>query len=326
VVKNTEHDVPTISLTLLLEALRWTPRGSRLRVLRSLFPYLSVPLQRSSAASCRFESLDEFATDYVELAALLGKAGKVPPPDEIEFLRAMLNRPEQYRGSVGPRDFFFLTAFVSILAPQRVLEIGTWTGFSAAIIAAAIHRQHQENGAVIVDTIDIRRECMPENARPTGFQIAELVPELASTIRLHLPCDSSIVGQLVEPNELEVAFIDADHRHPRPLLDLVRLVPYVQTGGWIVLHDIQLGTSGRRALEEGRALPWPAVFGAEWLFEYWPFGKISCGNIGAIQLPAENAEVVPFILRMMSLRFEIDGDKPVRRTQAALYQNLSRLL
>ncbi|HEV3148042.1 MAG TPA: class I SAM-dependent methyltransferase [Chthoniobacterales bacterium] len=97
-------------------------------------------------------------------------------------------------------------------------------------------------------------QCAANRTRPTGFEIAELFPELVSMIHLHTPADSSVVSQLAGRDELELAFIDADHRHPLPLLDLLRLAPCVRGNGWILLHDIQLGTIGRKAAGAGETL------------------------------------------------------------------------
>ena len=46
----------------------------------------------------------------------------------------MLLRPRADPGAIGLEDSFFLTAFASILAPRRVVELGTLTGFSAALL------------------------------------------------------------------------------------------------------------------------------------------------------------------------------------------------
>jgi hypothetical protein len=104
--------------------------------------------------------------------------------------------------------------------------------------------------------IDLRPQCLIDETRPTGFEIPELIPDLVSRVRLHIPNDSRCVRTLARPNELELVFIDADHRHPRPLLDLLRLAPYVRSGGWIVLHDIQLGAIGRKIAAAGETSPW----------------------------------------------------------------------
>jgi len=255
---------------------------------------------------------------------MLGHAGRNPSPGELEFLNSIAKRRTSYPGNIGPSDYLFLTAFISILAPRRVIEIGTLTGFSAGIIAAALARRHGSDSASWVDTIDINVECVIDKTRPTGFEIPETFPELVPLIRLHVPRNATFLLQIAERDELQVTFIDADHRHPLPLLDLLRAAPCVRSGGWIVLHDIRLGTITRKAIEAGHSVGWEADYGAQWLFNYWPFRKISGGNIGAVQLPHEKSALVPFALRMMSIQFET-VEKHARATQRALYESLGAL-
>jgi predicted O-methyltransferase YrrM len=316
-----ERELP---LKSYLRALCYSPIRSRIVIARKLFPYLFQRVARSTAEICEFDSLENYETSYRSLARLLSHSEKVPPPGEIDFLRSIENRGA-HPGTIALHEFLFLTAFASILAPERAIEIGTLAGFSAAVIAAAIRRQHPGRRETLVDTIDRNTHSVVEPDKPVGFQIPDIIPNLASAVRIHAPADSEIVRELAGRDELHFAFIDADHRHPRPLLDLVRLAPYVRSGGWIVFHDIQWGTMGRKAVEAGQTLRWGASYGAEWLFDRWPFRKISGGNIGAIQLPDEKRALVPFALRLTRLQFEITG-KDARRTPLALYQSLFELL
>lgn len=231
----------------------------------------------------------------------------------------------QYPGTIEASDYFFLTAFVSILEPQRVVEIGTLTGFSAAIMAAALDRQSDHKNPKWVDTIDYAENCFIDKTRPTGFEIAEAFPELAPMIRLHIPRDSTFVRDLARPGELEIVFIDADHQHPLPLLDLLRVAPYVKSGGWIVLHDIQLGTKARKAMGADSTLRWGAAEGAELVFESWPFGKISGGNIGAVQLPAKKSALIPLALRLMSVPYEIKRES-MKTVERSLHRSFDALV
>jgi cephalosporin hydroxylase len=231
----------------------------------------------------------------------------------------------RYPGGIGGRDCFFLTALVSILAPRRVIEIGTLTGFSAAVIAAAIHRQHGNRGEISVETIDALTHCLIDETRPIGFEIPELIPDLASMVRVHTGRKSDYVRELGLRDEFALGFIDADHRHPWPLLDVLRLAPYIQSAGWIALHDIQLGTHGRKEKAAGRSLEGETPYGAEWLFDRWPFRKIRSAHIGAIELPARKADLVSFSLNLLEGRLEVTG-KAAKRARRAVYQSLAELV
>jgi predicted O-methyltransferase YrrM len=314
-----------LPLPLFLYSLWRASRGSRLKLFRRLMTYLFAHLPASSAGVCEINSLAEFESGYARLAAILGRPGRIPPPGEVEFLRTIVSRPMQYPGTIEASDYFFLTAFISILAPQRVVEIGTLTGFSAAIIAAALRRQSGEGRPRWVDSIDLAPNCYIDKTRPTGFEIAEAFPELASMIRLHIPHDSTVVAELAQPGELEIVFIDANHQHPLPLLDLLRLAPYLRCGGWILLHDIQLASKARKANGADPTLHWGVAGGAELLFESWPFRKISGGNIGAVQLPQEQSALIPFALRLMSVPYEIKGGSALA-ADCALHRSFEALV
>jgi len=312
-----------LSLKSYLRALRYSPIRSRIVIARKLFPYLFQRTARSTAEICEFDSLENYETSYRRLARLLDHSEKVPPPGEIDFLRSIQNRGA-HPGTIGLHEFLFLTAFASILAPERAIEIGTLAGFSAAVIAAAIRRQHPDQRGTLVDTIDRNTHSVVEADKPVGFQIPDIIPNFANAVRVHAPADSGLVRELVGRDELQFAFIDADHQHPRPLLDLVRIAPRIRRGGWILLHDIRLGSMGLAGKERGET-PHGAAFGAEWLFACFPFRKITGGNIGAVQMPDDKSALIPMVLQLMELPFEMDASSHAR-LRTALYKGLGDLI
>ena len=72
----------------------------------------------------------------------------------------------------------------------------------------------------------------------------------------------------------------------------------------------------------GKELEGGTPFGAEWLFERWPFRKIRSFHIGAIELPQRKDALVPFALDLMEEPFELTG-KAAKRTRRALYQSIA---
>jgi hypothetical protein len=317
-----------LSLAQRLDIFRYAPPGRRLELLRKITETLR---QIPPAAPARYFDVGEFRNweeleiKSRQLAEELGHAGKIPAPGEVEFLHRMVDLDDvRYPGGIGSRDYFFLTCLVSILAPRRVIEIGTLTGFSTAIIAAAIYHQHGQRDVVSVDTIDSHTHCSIDESRPIGFEIPDLIPDLVSTVRVHAGHESDFVRRIASPGEFGLSFIDADHRHPWPLLDVLRLAPYIESRGWILLHDIQLGSYGKSERAAGKQLEAGTPYGAEWLFERWPFRKIRSFHIGAIELPANNDALIPFALELMNQPFEISGSS-AKRVRRALYESFCGL-
>jgi predicted O-methyltransferase YrrM len=293
---------------------------------RTALPLLFRPSQESSGTEfCAFTSLEEFPAAYSHLAVLLGRPEQTPSAAELEFLRGLHHRETHYSGAIGSTDYFFLIAFASILAPRHAVEIGTSTGFSSALIAFALHRRYPELAGPLVDTIDLHSEYLVDRTKPIGFEVPEVLPELPGIVRLHPGRQSDFVRNLARPNELAFVFIDADHQHPWPLLDLLRVAPYVRGGGWILLHDIRLGTMGVTAKEGDHPVSFGAPFGAEWLFNRWPFRKISGLNIGALQLPSNKISILPTALKLMELRFEVNPAS-ARRMRHELYRAIISLI
>ena len=54
------------------------------------------------------------------------------------------------------------------------------------------------------------------------------------------------------------------------------------------------------------------------------FSKIRSGHIGAIELPARPADLIPFSLSLMEEPFEVTG-KAAKRARRAIYQSLADL-
>src|SRR6059058_64415 len=112
-----------LSLRVYARTLRDAPKGLRVRFASRLFPMLFRTTVKSEPESCEFDSLEDYQTKYRVLGQLLGRGEKRPPPEELAFLRAI----EVYAGGAGTIHFgdcLFLTAFVSLLAPSRAIEIG----------------------------------------------------------------------------------------------------------------------------------------------------------------------------------------------------------
>lgn len=129
--------------------------------------------------------------------------------------------PRMLSGHVQGR---VLSMFSQMIRPQRILELGTFTGYSALCLAEGL----TENGKLITiehnDEIEsaIRRNLA---LSPLGEKIELVIGDAKEELR-----------QLGERREaFDLVFIDADKKEYCDYLDLV--LPLMRSGGWILADN-----------------------------------------------------------------------------------------
>ena len=131
-------------------------------------------------------------------------------------------RTSHGRQIAGPTLGALLRHIILMLRPQRVLEIGTFSGYSTIWIAAAL----PEGGHI--DTIEVNDEM--EDLIREGFDRAGV----AERIRLVIGDALDILPTLTETYDL--VYIDANKRdyvaYYQSVIDLVR------PGGWILADNV----------------------------------------------------------------------------------------
>lgn len=122
----------------------------------------------------------------------------------------------------GHMQGLMLQMFSKMIQPQNVLEIGTFTGYSAICLAQGL----QEGGKL--HTIDINEELSEIIIR----HIKEA--GLEDRIQLHIGPAVNILPALKEPFDL--VFIDADKDNYSIYYDMV--FPKVKRGGYIIADNV----------------------------------------------------------------------------------------
>lgn len=127
--------------------------------------------------------------------------------------------PQMVSGNIQGQ---FLEMFSRMLQPKRILEVGTFTGYSAICLAKGLH----EEG--VLYTIDVNEELKPMCAK--YFEKANL----SSKIK-HLIGDArKIIPELNETYDL--VFIDADKINYTNYYDLV--IDKLRCGGFIIADNV----------------------------------------------------------------------------------------
>jgi hypothetical protein len=125
-----------------------------------------------------------------------------------------------------------------------------------------------------------------------------MYPERRTPWLLDTNSDARRIGLAIPAGSIDLTFIDANHSHPWPLLDLLHVTRVARPQSWIALHDIELP----------KLHPQYQVHGPQWLFEAWPFNKVhgvdDSMNIGAVQLPADLRDLVPMALELLERPWE----------------------
>ncbi|MCS6819244.1 MAG: O-methyltransferase [Chitinophagales bacterium] len=130
-----------------------------------------------------------------------------------------VSMPQMLSGNVQGK---FLEFFSRALQPHRILEIGTYTGYSAICLAKGLAK----NGHL--HTIDVNEEL--EDMIRKYFELAQL----SDKITLHIGDACKVVPELNETFDL--VFIDADKENYSLYFDLV--IDKVRQGGFIIADNV----------------------------------------------------------------------------------------
>ena len=132
---------------------------------------------------------------------------------------------------IGPDQGQFMALLVELIGAKRILEVGTFTGYSALAMASAL----PEDGRLIA--CDVSEDYTAVAAR----YWAEA--GLADKIELRLgPALETLEGLIAEPAEpFDIGFIDADKENYEGYFE--RLMTLVRPGGLIAVDNVLWGGS-----------------------------------------------------------------------------------
>ena len=116
----------------------------------------------------------------------------------------------------------FLEFISSMIKPAHILEIGTFTGYSAICLAKGL----RENGQLI--TIDINEELTPMVKK---YVAAE---KMEDKIDIRIGNAMTIIPTLTQ--QFDLVFIDADKINYANYFDLI--IDKVAPGGWILADNV----------------------------------------------------------------------------------------
>ena len=131
--------------------------------------------------------------------------------------------PHMLSGQVQGR---LLSMWSRMIRPKRILELGTFTGYSALCLAEGLDEAGElitiEHNDELEDTIRRNLSFAPE-----GKKIKLLIGDAKEIL--------SERNEIIRENSFDLVFIDADKREYTAYIDLV--YPLVPVGGWIIADN-----------------------------------------------------------------------------------------
>lgn len=152
-------------------------------------------------------------------------AHSTPQGEALAWLEKQTHiRTRHPRMLSGPVEGRFLSMVVKMTGARRVLELGTFTGYSAICLASAM-----DDGGV-VDTLELNDEM--EGLIREGFSRAGVSERINLVIG---DCRDSLKSLAGEGALYDLVFIDANKREYPEYYDLV--FDLVRPGGWILADN-----------------------------------------------------------------------------------------
>ena len=139
-------------------------------------------------------------------------------------------------GSISSLEAGFIQDVILETKPERVLEVGTASGLSTGFIAKFMSCL----GLGELVSVDLDTHFWFDRTKPTGFLAEEIYAGNDIKISIFRGKDSTHLPETYENNKFDLAFIDANHQHPWPVLDMISVLPVLTPGAKVIHHDLAL--------------------------------------------------------------------------------------
>lgn len=145
-----------------------------------------------------------------------------------------LINPRMLSGHVQGRVLSMLSQMIQ---PKRILELGTFTGYSALCLAEGLS---SDGKLLTIEHNDELEDMIRRNLSlsPLGEKVELVIGDAKEELRRlgeRAPHDASVIGAPAEARGFDLVFIDADKKEYCDYLDLV--LPLMRQGGWILADN-----------------------------------------------------------------------------------------
>ncbi len=139
-------------------------------------------------------------------------------------------------GSAGATDLLFLHDTIAASRPASFLEVGVASGLSSAFLGRFL----ELNGGERYVGIDVSERFYGDPTKKLGFFVESLLPHPSIGFQIKPRHSVLDLESVAEGFKFDACFIDANHKHPYPLVDTLLVLPWLSEGAWVLHHDLTL--------------------------------------------------------------------------------------
>ena len=206
-------------------------------------------------------------------------------------------------------DAYFINGLIRKFKPKKCLEVGVARGGSSIIILNAI----KDISDSFLVSIDLNTKLFIDKTKETGYAVKQFFPELTNKWRLFTGDQPHKFLDKLNM-KFDFLFLDTSHYTPGEIINIIEILPFLNEGAIVVLHDIIWHLDGTENFKEVKFTP-TQIYLMSSLYGQKIYIKSSLTglqNIGCVKLyPKQEEHYKDYFLLLMSFWEEMPNDNQI---------------
>lgn len=289
-----------------------------------------MPLKNKLLQNIFYGSELEKLENFGSVGRYLGLSAE-QQDENLAFVRKFFQKSLKgvFGGPITAGDALFIIQFLAAARPNRMIEVGVCSGFSSAFLLQAGAHLGLARGDTFLHSYDLLSRHGEKQLEVGRVIKMNDLPEQKLwqlTTGMTLPQLAELTA--AERPAFDMAFIDANHQHPWPLLDILSADRLLAPGNWILMQDVQVMERWlANSVEFGAPCPRPCR-GVTHVAAHWPlekhYGTGPCYNMVALKSGLTRKQAIALKNVVLGYPSEIGSQQTVDVAQK-IEHHLSKL-
>lgn len=151
---------------------------------------------------------------------------------------SVLDKTKEAYCEMSSSEHGFICSLLRKYQPRKIVEVGVAGGGTTAVIMKCLDLLHSD---AVMYSVDLNKECYRKPGKTTGYQLNEVKEELGN-LSNHKFLLGHILPEVIDEigRGIDFVVLDTVHSLPGELLDILCILPYLNDGAVVVLHDVAL--------------------------------------------------------------------------------------